>query len=962
MERRPRPRSETFYLHAIGQAARAIHVHAEVIASGADGAIRAIDGQPPQVAKIYHPQALDPRRHDKIRAMLAAVPDIPPLNLNGREYVQLAWPQGWLTDKRGRFRGYVMPRVDLGRATLLENLLSARSRKAMDLPESYHYRVTAAANLAAMVARLHELGHHVIDLKPVNVHAYTDTLTLCLLDCDGFSIRGARQRHPAHQYTDGYICPEAVTGRLVPESLGEPQDRFALAVIVFQLLNQGLHPFQGVPARGRALPSSNGERIAAGLYAYGRQPHRDIQPSPWSLHESFDDQTRSLFDRAFASHHDRPAAHEWAAHLAALARPEYGLLQTCDINPEHQHFGRGCGLCAIEQRASQARQRQRQRPRKPHKRQARPAYRVIFPPPAAQTRPAPPGPVRRHWWKVALAIVALAGGLKLYYNFYDLDTIAKKGNMGAFRRLVKNGNVARNSIDYGIAHTALLYGHARLYCAMLPWVRHPNALAEIDHVLDDRSLEAIKCFARHIDPARLDENSRRVIRQSVNGKVRRDVKIRHTAPEQRPVISSLYQDAKTYAIIDAARRKDLAAIRALKKLGSRHDMRDRFRRTVYNVVGDKAFRARMIRVLEGWSRLEQAIATNDLPAFRELMPVNQRLTWKQMQLAFRFESRDVLREIIVRRYYPAQGWRYPLLDSLVLTDDIGLVRDFLSNWPRDYLRQPAWPYRKYVRDGQLPFIRRLQLDVLTDQLDLQRPDLARLALRGLTWPLPRKPSNGRSGFRQMLIYTTLTRQVPAGSAASTGELAVALAGNAGIRRLLDGRLSDWRPVHHTAAAGLVEGLPGGRALRRQRRLADRFGRLPLHIAVRYGQRRILAPLSDRHSLAARDKRGLTALDHAIRLGRPALVAALLDLNDKLLRPLDWPCQRMLWEAKARLRRLSWIQVALRDPGRFRFYRYHYRNGRFWVTRRGSRVLDLRPFEESVRILSRYAQVSPDHCR
>ena len=32
-----------------------------------------------------------------------------------------------------------------------------------------------------------------------------------------------------------------------PEDMGEEQDKFALAVIIFKLLNNGIHPFSGAP-------------------------------------------------------------------------------------------------------------------------------------------------------------------------------------------------------------------------------------------------------------------------------------------------------------------------------------------------------------------------------------------------------------------------------------------------------------------------------------------------------------------------------------------------------------------------------------------------------------------------------------------------------------------------------------------------------------------------------------------
>ena len=172
--------------------------------------------------------------------------------------------------------------------------------------------MTVAHNLAASVASLHAAGHHVVDLKPANVHVYRDTQFVAILDCDGFSI-GAEggARFPAHQYTEGYMAPEAMTQR--PEALGEAQDRFALAVVLFQLLNRGLHPFQGVPAPGANVPTTDAERVAAGLYPYGPRASARLTPPPQSRYAFLDAGTRALFDGAFSG---RPEARPSAARVA----------------------------------------------------------------------------------------------------------------------------------------------------------------------------------------------------------------------------------------------------------------------------------------------------------------------------------------------------------------------------------------------------------------------------------------------------------------------------------------------------------------------------------------------------------------------------------------------------------------------------------------------------------------------
>ncbi|WP_181919329.1 ankyrin repeat domain-containing protein [Alkalilimnicola ehrlichii] len=326
------------------QARRPVHLQGESIARGGEGTIYRLAGDPPLVAKLYHRPDL--QRRAKVEAMLADPPELPVLERRGRRYVQLTWPVGLLEDARGNFFGYAMPLVDLRRATLLDNLLSAKARRAYDLPEHYRYRVTAAYNLAHLIAELHAHGHHVIDLKPGNINVYSDQGAVALLDTDGFSIRGDAERFPAQVFTDGYIAPEALRQGLTADRLGEEQDRFALAVILFQLLNQGLHPYQGVPRPGAQVPPSNGERIRAGLYAYGRRSNALLLPSPWSTHRFFAASTRALFDQAFEHERHRPSAAEWTEHLRTLLQP--GGLRQCERVADHAYFTDTCGLCALQ--------------------------------------------------------------------------------------------------------------------------------------------------------------------------------------------------------------------------------------------------------------------------------------------------------------------------------------------------------------------------------------------------------------------------------------------------------------------------------------------------------------------------------------------------------------------------------------------------------------------------------------
>lgn len=323
------------------------------VKSGGAGSVYLLPQQPQSVAKLYHTQAIRDRYQDKLDAMLALVPDLPVREEHGQRYVQIAWPTALVRDQGGHFLGFAMPLLDIAATSELEPILQERQARAAGLPTGLGPKLTLAANLAAVVAALHRQKHYVIDLKPVNLRFYRKALYIAILDCDGFSIGGRQQRYDADQVTADYLAPEFQAGG-IPHGGELAQDLFALATIIFQLLNFGIHPFSGIPASDR-VPTDIPSRIRGGYYAYGQQPHPQIAPNPASGHRQLPDELRALFDQAFASR-QRPDADRWATLLTRYASRDSGLLVVCANDASHQHFARlACAACARQRLLTQAR-------------------------------------------------------------------------------------------------------------------------------------------------------------------------------------------------------------------------------------------------------------------------------------------------------------------------------------------------------------------------------------------------------------------------------------------------------------------------------------------------------------------------------------------------------------------------------------------------------------------------------
>lgn len=312
---------------------------------GAAGKIYACINHPELVAKIFHDKNKSKTYRQKLEAMLQNKPNIPNIKRNGKTFVQIAWPEAVLEDDEGFCVGYLMPFINTEDAVSLDHLMQKAVRRKQHLTEKYEDRLQAAFNVTAMVAALHQCGHYIIDLKPTNVSVYKENMLVAMFDCDGFSIQGEKIRYPAEYVSEEYIYPEGKNQN--PEDMGENQDLFALAVMIFKLLNNGIHPFSGSPRKKDSEMPDIQQRIDQNHYAYGMWPDPYQGPHPDSIHEYFDRKTLDMFDCAFMKDKKRPTAEEWYHHLEDLLKN----IKQCKKNPNHVYFtNKGCGLCAVEER------------------------------------------------------------------------------------------------------------------------------------------------------------------------------------------------------------------------------------------------------------------------------------------------------------------------------------------------------------------------------------------------------------------------------------------------------------------------------------------------------------------------------------------------------------------------------------------------------------------------------------
>ncbi|MEM9245014.1 MAG: hypothetical protein AAGA67_04645 [Cyanobacteria bacterium P01_F01_bin.153] len=295
---------------------------------GGEGKIYQVLEDDALVAKIYHPHKRRPDQLLKLQAML----NNPPIDPGG-DTPSIAWPTDLvgLPDHPEQVLGFVMPRVDQVRP--LHHFYTPKTRRAEILGFTYHYLLRMARNLAAIFHAVHERGYVIGDVNESNILASSSTL-VTLVDTDSFQVPDGKRTYRCGVGKPEFTPPELHGKNLNHIDRTPIHDGFGLAVLIFQLLMEGTHPFDGVYT-GRGDPPLKNQRIVAGHFPYGRR-RSPYKPKPIApAFTTLDPQLQGLFRRTFEDGHrnpgDRPDAQGWVNALeAAEAR-----LTTCGVNDRH---------------------------------------------------------------------------------------------------------------------------------------------------------------------------------------------------------------------------------------------------------------------------------------------------------------------------------------------------------------------------------------------------------------------------------------------------------------------------------------------------------------------------------------------------------------------------------------------------------------------------------------------------
>ena len=258
-----------------------------------------------------------------------------------------AWPSATLHDRNNVIKGFVMPRIAGHRE--VHELYGPAHRKVQFPSADWSFLIHSARNIAAAFQSVHDCSHTIGDVNQSGI--LISQQAFCrLIDTDSFQIRLGNKVYSCEVGTPHFTPPE-LQGKSFRENLRtENHDNFGLAIIIFQLLFMGRHPFAGRYSGSDDMPIERAIKEYRFAYA-ARASARQMAPPPNTLDMSVcTSAVVQLFERAFSEEsvqrNNRPKAEEWVNRLDTLRSD----LRSCTHNSVHKYHKdlSSCPWCRLE--------------------------------------------------------------------------------------------------------------------------------------------------------------------------------------------------------------------------------------------------------------------------------------------------------------------------------------------------------------------------------------------------------------------------------------------------------------------------------------------------------------------------------------------------------------------------------------------------------------------------------------
>jgi DNA-binding helix-hairpin-helix protein with protein kinase domain len=314
----------------------------EITTPGGEGCVHEVANNAMWVAKVYH----SPPPPEKSRKLQF-------LRRTSNKYLQsiAAWPASLLFSNNDRqtVQGFTMARMN---GKEIHRLYGPRDRNLEFPSADWAFLTHVARNCAAAFETLHENGVVMADVNEKNL-LVTNNGEVRLIDCDSYQIKNGNGHFHCDVGVPLWTAPElqAQVNQMGYAGLERTpnHDRFGLAVLIFELLFMGRHPFAGVPTSNQNFEIH--EAIQRYLFAFSpKTQQRGVKPPPHTLpFNAIPKNLTQLFERAFLQLSERPNARptgrEWAHELESLR----AALKKCQYDPGHKYWNglSSCPWCQI---------------------------------------------------------------------------------------------------------------------------------------------------------------------------------------------------------------------------------------------------------------------------------------------------------------------------------------------------------------------------------------------------------------------------------------------------------------------------------------------------------------------------------------------------------------------------------------------------------------------------------------
>lgn len=256
-----------------------------------------------------------------------------------------AWPVDIVSDNNGKIVGFAMRK--LTGFVPLHMVFSPMDRKKLFPDKGYNFLVHIARNVATAFHHLHNTGLVAGDVNEGNILINNNGM-VAFIDCDSFQVKSSNGYHFCEVGVPRYTPPELLRlqsfGQVVRTS---NTDAFSMAVLIFQLLMMGRHPFAGVNKSSADIDEETA--IRQHYYAYNTVRKTPLQPPPDALKMAgFPQQVIELFNRSFLEEDNRPATAEWIQALDTLL----ATMVTCEKSGLHVYAEtmQQCPWCQFRQK------------------------------------------------------------------------------------------------------------------------------------------------------------------------------------------------------------------------------------------------------------------------------------------------------------------------------------------------------------------------------------------------------------------------------------------------------------------------------------------------------------------------------------------------------------------------------------------------------------------------------------